>query len=141
MAFLDWDEDELHVHYLLPRGDLPTRSFGLTLPYLGGAEAPLELIAERTPRGRWRPLFVQLRAGDHGRSLLPATDREAVRRISVHHLARDLMRLRWHVFPRTQRGRVVPPVVASWEAGDLTVARPLDPSTAACCGRGTTCRA
>jgi hypothetical protein len=117
MAFLDADEDGLYVHYMTPRkGRLPAESFVLSLPYMGGVTAGVELVAERTPRGRWRPLF----------ACLPAEDNQSIPDSIRLALAEDLSALMWHIFPARERGRAVRPVVTSWESGKLNVAACLD---------------
>jgi len=117
MAFIDVDEEGLWVHYRTPRGH-KTRTFPLLMTYLGGTVADLELIAELTPKREWRVLSVRLSSGEdnhHGRP--PA---------HPDYLLPDLMTTVWYVFPRHQRGRVVHPVITTWDFDDLTVTACLD---------------
>jgi len=117
MAFLDADEDGLYVHYMTPRkGRLPAESFDLSLPYMGGVRAMVELVAERTPQGRWRPLF----------ACIPAEDNQSIPDSIRLALAEDLSALMWYILPARERGRTVRPVVTSWELGNMNVVACLD---------------
>jgi hypothetical protein len=117
MASPDPRDDNLHVvFYRLPKG-LPAESFRITLRHLAGAVADLELIAERTRAGTWRPLFVRV--------LQEATHPDHPR-VAPRSLMPDLATLVWHVFPSHQRGRVLHPVVQVWQSQGLTVAACLD---------------
>ena len=125
MAFVDATDDGLYVWYRLPKGwhhlpkGLPSESFRVTIRHLAGAVVDLELVAERTSAGGWRPLFV--RTLDEKQAT--HSDRPRAGRGS---LTSDLATLVWHVFPSHQRGRVLHPVVQVWDSGDLTIAACLD---------------
>lgn len=103
--------DGLVVRYRRPRGGT-RKDFDLCLHYLNGTEVGFVLTAEREKDGRWRVLQAAIDAGE--------TE-------MVAEAAQDFSFLRWYVFPKKERGRVLPPVVALWDVGGLSVAACLPP--------------
>ncbi|SMB96135.1 SEC-C motif-containing protein [Thermanaeromonas toyohensis ToBE] len=99
--------DKVIVDYCRPSGG-ERRSFALCLTHLNGYEAAFTLVAERRPSGAWKPL----------RAAVDVDETDA----DPDEVARDLADLRWYIFPARERGRVLPPVIAVWEEGDLVVA-------------------
>lgn len=101
----------LVVRYCRPEGG-PRREFGLRLRYLNGTTVSFTLLAERKKSGAWGVFKAVI---DLEETEMP------------EEAAADFALLRWHVFPRKERGRVLPPIAALWDAGDLVVAACLPP--------------
>lgn len=101
----------LAVRYRRPQGG-KRREFDLCLRYLNGTEVCFTLSVERGKNGKWKVLQAVVDAGESAMGV------EAVQ---------DFAFLRWYIFPKKERGRVLPPVVALWDVSELTVAACLPP--------------
>lgn len=104
-------DDCIIIHYRRPRGG-KRKDFDLCLDYLNGTEVSFTLTAERQKDGLWRVF----------RAIIDTEETEM-----ITEAVRDLTFLRWYIFPRKERRRILPPIVALWDVGNLTVAACLSP--------------
>ena len=103
--------DKIIVNYCRSKSK-KQRTFDLVLPYINDTEIVFTLVAEQRSSGSWKPVKAVINTEE-----TTADEEEA---------ANDLADLMWYIYPKKERGRKLPPIVDSWEKGDLIIAACLN---------------